>query len=108
MHPPELAVVLELAVVVSHAPYTCYCMCMLTERLQILLDGERRRRLEHEATSRGVSVAALIRDAIDLAYPSTADERRRAAALVLDADPMDVPDPAALRSELDEVRGQRR
>lgn len=83
-------------------------MCMLTERMQILLDGERRRRLEHEASARGVSVAALIRDAIDLVYPSTADERRHAAALVFDAEPMEVPDAAALRAELDELRGQRR
>jgi hypothetical protein len=83
-------------------------MRMLTERLQILLDGERRRRLEQEASSRGVSVAALIRDAIDLVYPSTADERQRAAALVLDADAMEVPDPEALRSELDDLRARRR
>lgn len=83
-------------------------MHMLTERLQILLDGDRRRRLEHEASARGVSVAALIRDAIDLAYPSTADERRQAAALVLDAEPMAVPDPDELRAELDQLRGQRR
>jgi hypothetical protein len=81
---------------------------MLTERLQILLDGDRRRRLEHEAAARGVSVAALIRDAIDLVYPSTAVERRQAAAQVLDAEPMQVPDPAGLRAELDELRGQRR
>lgn len=90
------------------APCACYCMCMLTERLQILLDGERRRRLEHEAAARGVSVAALIRDAIDLVYPSTADERQRAAALVLGADAMDVPAPDGMRTELDELRGRRR
>lgn len=83
-------------------------MCMLTERLQILLDGDRRRRLEHEANARGVSVGALVRDAIDLAYPSTADERAAAAALVLGADVMEVPDVAALRAELDEVRARRR
>lgn len=83
-------------------------MCMLTERLQILLDGDRRRRLEQEASARGVSVAALIRDAIDLVYPSTADERRHAAALVLDAEPMAVPDAGGLRTELDELRAQRR
>lgn len=83
-------------------------MCMLTERLQILLDGDRRRRLEHEAAARGTSIAALIRDAIDLVYPSTADERRRAAALVLEAEPMDVPEPDGLRAELEELRGRRR
>lgn len=83
-------------------------MCMLTERLQILLDGDRRRRLEDEASARGTSVAALIREAIDLVYPSTADERRAAAAHVLGADPMDVPDSADLRVELDEARDRTR
>jgi hypothetical protein len=83
-------------------------MCMLTERLQILLDGDRRRRLEHEAKARGTSVAALIREAIDLVYPSTADERRAAAELILGAEPMEVPDAAGLRAELDEIRSHRR
>jgi len=83
-------------------------MRMLTERLQILLDGDRRRRLEHEADARGTSVAALIREAIDLVYPSTADERRAAADLLLSAEPMAVPDVDGLRAELDEARSHRR
>jgi predicted DNA-binding protein len=38
---------------------------MLTERLQILLAPEQRRRLDAEASRRGTSVAAVIREAID-------------------------------------------
>jgi hypothetical protein len=83
-------------------------MHMLTERVQILLDGDRRRRLEHEAHARGTSVAALIREAIDLVYPSTSDERRHAAHALLEAEPMDVAGPDELRAELDELRGHRR
>lgn len=83
-------------------------MCILTERLQILLDGERRRRLELEADARGTSVAALIREAIDLVYPSTADERRAAAELILTAEPMELPDGEGLRAELDDIRAHRR
>lgn len=83
-------------------------MCMLTERLQILLDGDRRRRLEEEAGARGTSVAALIREAIDLAYPSTVAERRAAADTLLRAEPMEVPDVEGLRAELADVRANRR
>lgn len=83
-------------------------MHMLTERLQILLDGDRRRRLEQEAGARGTSVAALIREAIDLVYPSTADERRAAGDLILGAEPMEVPDTDELLAEIDELRARRR
>lgn len=82
-------------------------MHMLSERLQILLDPDRRRRLEEEAASRGTSVAALIREAIDLAFPSTGDDRRAAAARLLGAEPMPVPDLAGLHAELDDLRARR-
>lgn len=81
-------------------------MHMFSERLQILLDPDRRRRLEREAAARGTSVASVIREAIDVAFPATSDERRRAAQRLLDAEPMSVPDPAALRAELEQVRGR--
>ncbi len=42
-----------------------YVMCMFSERLQILLSPEQRRRWEAEAKRRGTSVASLIRDAVD-------------------------------------------
>jgi hypothetical protein len=43
-------------------------MCMLSERLQILVSPEQRRRLEEEARAAQTSVARLIRDAIDARY----------------------------------------
>jgi hypothetical protein len=84
-------------------------MCMLTHRLQILLDEERYARVAELARQRGSSVAAVIREAIDRGLPSS--PRRRSAALrrLVEAPDMDVPEePEALRSELDEMRGQRR
>lgn len=41
-------------------------MCMFSERLQILVSPEQRRRLEAEARRRGTSVAALIRESVDV------------------------------------------
>jgi hypothetical protein len=82
---------------------------MLTHRLQILLDEERYARVAELAQQRGSSVAAIIREAIDRGLPSS--PRRRSAALrrLVEAPDMDVPEePEALRSELDEMRGQRR
>ena len=82
-------------------------MSMLTRRLQVLIDDERHRRLEAEAAHRGVAVAVLVREALDAAYPTTADERRAAADRILAADPMPVPDVAELRREFEELRGRR-
>jgi predicted transcriptional regulator len=56
-------------------------MCMLSDRLQILVSPEQRRRLEEEARRIEISVGALVRQAIDARVGATArDERRRAAA----------------------------
>lgn len=75
----------------------------LDRRVQLLLDGPRYRKLTGEATRRRVSVAAIIREAIDQ-LPADAERRRAAIAEVLAAEPMAVPsDPAELRSELDAV-----
>lgn len=52
---------------------------MLTERLQILVDPEQRRRLDAEAGRRGTSVASLIREAVDSYLGRIpADDRRGA------------------------------
>lgn len=76
-------------------------MLMLSRRLQILLDEQRYRRLEAEATRRRVAVAVVVREALDAAYPATTAERAQAAALVLEAAAMPVPvDPRALRDEV--------
>ena len=54
---------------------------MFTERLQVLLSKEQRRRLEAEAKRRHASVGALIREAIDArGAVATPDERSRAVA----------------------------
>ncbi len=44
-------------------------MATLTRRLQILIDEERHARLEGVAREQGTTVAALVRDALDRAYP---------------------------------------
>jgi hypothetical protein len=43
---------------------TAYRMCMLTRRIQILLDDRRYRRLQSEARARRASVGALVREAM--------------------------------------------
>ena len=82
----------------------CYRMRMLDRRVQILLDEDRYRKVAREAERRGVSVAAVVREAIDR-LPSHAEQRRAAVAAVLAAEAMAVPaDPADLRRELDAAR----
>lgn len=76
---------------------------MLTRRLQVLIDDERYERLEAEAARRGVSVATLVREALDDRFPSTDHERRRAADAILNAEPMAVSEPEALKAELAEA-----
>lgn len=80
---------------------------MLTHRLQLLLDDERHERVSALAKQRHVSVAAVIREAIDRGLPATPHHRAAAARRILDAPEMPVPEPAALREELDELRGRR-
>ena len=81
-------------------------MCMLKERLQVLIDREQRQRLEHEAAQRGTSVATLVREAIDLTFPPTMPLRRRAADAILDAPSMPTPEIDELLHELDDLRGR--
>ena len=83
-------------------------MSRKTERLQVLIDVEQRGRLERVAAARGTSVATLVREAIDLAFPSAAGRRAACAAAVLDAEPMEVPPVEELLAELDGLRAQRR
>ncbi|MBA2643688.1 MAG: antitoxin [Actinobacteria bacterium] len=56
---------------------------MLSERLQILISPEQRRRLDAEALRRGEPVAALVREAIDasLARPTPAERREAFEAI---------------------------
>jgi hypothetical protein len=80
-------------------------MHMYDRRLQILLDDARYRRVEAAARDRKTSVAAVIRDAIDVALPSDVDKKRKAIEELLAADPIPVPATVEeLRAELDEIR----
>lgn len=76
----------------------------LERRVQLLLDEPRYRKVAGEARRRHVSVAAVIREAIDR-LPAGADRRRAAIAEILAAESMPLPaDPAELRRELDAAR----
>ncbi|MGH9069791.1 MAG: antitoxin [Acidimicrobiales bacterium] len=77
---------------------------MFDRRLQVLIDEDRWVRLEREAGRRGVSLGALVREAIDERFPGDADQRRAALQAILAAEPMDVPEPRELRDELEAIR----
>lgn len=80
-------------------------MCMLTKRLQVLLDDRRYRRLHAEARARRASVGALVREAIDRTFPVSLESKRAAAKAILAAPPMDIPsDLRELKAELEEIR----
>ncbi len=79
----------------------------MQHRLQILLDSERHERITAAARERGVSVATIVREAIDRGLPTPEGRRRAAAEAFLAAAPMPVPDVPELLAELDELRGRR-
>ncbi|MCO5989739.1 ribbon-helix-helix protein, CopG family [Actinoallomurus spadix] len=79
---------------------------MMTHRLQLLLDEERYERVSALARQRQVSVATVIRDAIDRGLPAAPRRRSAAAKRILSADPMPVGDVNELVAELNELRGR--
>ena len=82
-------------------------MCMLDHRLQILLDDARYERISAVARQRGVSVATVVREAIDRGVVDPSDSRISAGRRILEASDMAVPDVAALGEELDALRARR-
>jgi hypothetical protein len=76
---------------------------MLNRRLQVLLDDARFARLEREAARRGSSVATLVREAIDAAFPDDGPSRVEAAGLLLSAQPIEVGDWTDHKSEIEEM-----
>jgi hypothetical protein len=80
---------------------------LLGHRLQILIDDDRHRRITAAAQERGVSVATVVREAIDrgLANPDT--KRQAAGRRLLDASDMTVPALPELLAELDALRARR-
>jgi hypothetical protein len=79
-------------------------MRMLDRRLQILIDEPRYRRLQAAARERKTSVAAVIRDAVDLLLPAGTSRQSAAARAILGAEPMPVPDVDELRHERESAR----
>jgi hypothetical protein len=83
-------------------------MCMLTRRVHLLLDEERYLRVATAAKARKVSVAEVVREAIDAAIPPHWSDRVSAGDAILAAAPMEVPETVeGLRAELDALRGRR-
>ena len=78
----------------------------LERRLQILLDDERYGRLAAVAEERGVSIATVVREAIDRGLVASESRRRAAGQRLLEAADMPVPDPHELLTELDAIRGR--
>ena len=77
---------------------------MYDRRLQILLDEQRYRRVAARARDRKTSVAAIIREAIDVALPADQAKKRAAAKRILAAEPITLPDWDELKAELNEAR----
>lgn len=74
---------------------------MYTERVQILLSPEQRRRLEQEARRTGASIASLVREALEARFGGvTSEERRRAAVRLTSRTAEHVP-PEELRELID-------
>jgi hypothetical protein len=84
-------------------------MLIYDRRLQILIDETRYRRVAARAKERKVSVAEIIREAIDAAVPAELEQRATAARRILGADPMPVPETVEeLKAELVEARSSTR
>jgi plasmid stability protein len=72
----------------------------LTRRTQLLLDDELHRRLRETAAQRGISMGALIREAIDEKLSGVQDARARAIQELLDAEPMPVDDWPVMKRQM--------
>jgi hypothetical protein len=68
--------------------------------MQVLLDEERYRRLQERAIKQQRPVAALVRDAIDLAFPGQPTARRAAGEGLLGLPPMPVEDWNVMKQEI--------
>ena len=79
----------------------------LEHRLQILLDDERHSRITAAARARGVSVATVVREAIDRGVASSAGRREAAGRRLLEAPDMDVPGVEELKAEVSALRARR-
>ena len=81
-------------------------MPLLNRRTQLLLDDELHRRLREAAVARGISLGALIREAIDekLSRAHETEVRARAIDKLLSAKPMPVDDWPVMKKQMLEDR----
>jgi plasmid stability protein len=81
-------------------------MPLLNRRTQLLLDDELHRRLREAAAERGISLGALIREAIDekLSRAQQTEARARAIDKLLAAEPMPVDDWPVMKRQMLEDR----
>jgi plasmid stability protein len=79
-------------------------MPTLTRRTQLLLDDDLHQRLRKIAAARGISLGALIREAIDEKLASVQDVRARAIDKLLAAPPMPVDDWPVMKKQMLEDR----
>jgi hypothetical protein len=76
----------------------------MSNRLEIRLDAERRRKVEELAESRQTSISDLVRDLLDHAYDEWLKvERHRAVERLASLNIEDVPDPEELARQFDEA-----
>lgn len=78
-------------------------MAELTRRLQVLLDEDRYQRLERTARARRTSVATLVREAVDAAFPAQSIPRADAGRRLLNAEPIAVGDWTELEREIESM-----
>ncbi|MFI5004725.1 MAG: CopG family transcriptional regulator [Solirubrobacterales bacterium] len=79
-------------------------MPQLTRRTQLLLDDDLHRRLRETAAQRGISLGALIREAIDEKLSRVQEARSKAFAELLAAPPMPVDDWPVMKKQMLEDR----
>lgn len=77
-------------------------MAEMTRRLQVLLDEPRWERLERQARRRKTSVATLVREAIDVAYPDGDLDAAEAAERFLHRPPLDLGDWAQAKADIED------
>jgi plasmid stability protein len=76
----------------------------LTHRTQLLLDDDLHRRLRESAAERGISMGALIREALDEKLSEVQDARAEAIDRLLAAEPMPVDDWPVMKKQMLEGR----
>lgn len=75
-------------------------MPSLSRRTQLLLDDDLHGRLRQIAAERGISLGALIREAIDEKLARVQDVRAEAFRQLLEAEPMPVDDWPVMKKEI--------